>query len=328
MSHAAARLLVAFLALSARSRFHSPRRPRRNLSPSRPSMRTDRSAGNPPEELTWSPDGKHLTYIDGGQLIDLDPGTGKPHVLVSRAKLATLTERRWIRAGPRPSRSATRWPATSGRRTPRISCSTPTAACGSTTCATAPASRSASPAPAPATIPSSRPTANRSHSFATTASPSSSCANPARPPPSSLPRPIGPTLNGKVDWVYEEELETRSNYFWSPDSTHLAYLQMNETEVPQYPIEDWLPTHATRRSRSAIRSPATPIPTCASAWSARPAARPSGSSCPSRPATTTFPASAGPISTPCGSKRSPATTSIATSISPIPKPASRTSCCS
>ena len=28
-------------------------------------------------------------------------------------------------------------------------------------------------------------------------------------------------LNGEVDWVYEEELDVRSNYFWSPDSkTH------------------------------------------------------------------------------------------------------------
>ena len=50
--------------------------------------------------------------------------------------------------------------------------------------------------------------------------------------------------NGKVDWVYEEELDTRTNYFWSPDSTRLAYLQMNESEVPQYPIEDWIPTHS------------------------------------------------------------------------------------
>ena len=47
--------------------------------------------GAPPEGLTWSPDGKHLTYLDGGELIDLDPGTGRPHVLVSRAKLAALS---------------------------------------------------------------------------------------------------------------------------------------------------------------------------------------------------------------------------------------------
>ena len=25
-------------------------------------------------------------------------------------------------------------------------------------------------------------------------------------------------INGEVDWVYEEELDVRSNYFWSPDS--------------------------------------------------------------------------------------------------------------
>jgi dipeptidyl-peptidase-4 len=29
--------------------------------------------GHPPDGLTWSPDGKHLTYLDGGELVDLDP---------------------------------------------------------------------------------------------------------------------------------------------------------------------------------------------------------------------------------------------------------------
>lgn len=52
-------------------------------------------------------------------------------------------------------------------------------------------------------------------------------------------------LNGEIDWVYLEELNVRSNYFWSPDSKRLAYLQMDETRVPQYPITDWLPVHAT-----------------------------------------------------------------------------------
>jgi dipeptidyl-peptidase-4 len=52
-------------------------------------------------------------------------------------------------------------------------------------------------------------------------------------------------LNGEVDWVYLEELDVRSNYFWSPDSKAIAYLQMNEDKVPQYPITDWIPTHAT-----------------------------------------------------------------------------------
>ena len=52
-------------------------------------------------------------------------------------------------------------------------------------------------------------------------------------------------LNGQIDWVYLEELDVRSNYFWSPDSKKIAYLQMNETHVPLYPITDWLPVHAT-----------------------------------------------------------------------------------
>lgn len=52
-------------------------------------------------------------------------------------------------------------------------------------------------------------------------------------------------LNGEVDWVYAEELSVRSNYFWSPDNKQIAFLQMNETQVPTYPITDWLPTHPT-----------------------------------------------------------------------------------
>jgi dipeptidyl-peptidase-4 len=51
-------------------------------------------------------------------------------------------------------------------------------------------------------------------------------------------------LNGEVDWVYDEELDTRSNYFWAPDGKHVAYLQMNETTVPVYPITDWIPVHS------------------------------------------------------------------------------------
>lgn len=52
-------------------------------------------------------------------------------------------------------------------------------------------------------------------------------------------------LNGEVDWVYEEELYSRSNYFWSPDGKHIVFLQMNEKQVPTYPITDYMPVHAT-----------------------------------------------------------------------------------
>jgi dipeptidyl-peptidase-4 len=50
-------------------------------------------------------------------------------------------------------------------------------------------------------------------------------------------------LNGEVDWVYAEELEVRSNFFWSPEGHEIIFLQMDETRVPTYPITDWLPTH-------------------------------------------------------------------------------------
>jgi dipeptidyl-peptidase-4 len=52
-------------------------------------------------------------------------------------------------------------------------------------------------------------------------------------------------LNGEVDWVYAEELGVRSNYFWSPDNRQIAFLQMDQTQVPTYPIVDWMPTHPT-----------------------------------------------------------------------------------
>jgi len=52
-------------------------------------------------------------------------------------------------------------------------------------------------------------------------------------------------LNGEVDWVYEEELYSRSNYFWSPDGKQIVFLQMNEKEVPTYPITGFMAVHAT-----------------------------------------------------------------------------------
>jgi len=52
-------------------------------------------------------------------------------------------------------------------------------------------------------------------------------------------------FNGDIDWVYAEELGVRSNYFWSPDSKEIVFLHMDETNVPTYPITDWMPTHPT-----------------------------------------------------------------------------------
>lgn len=44
-------------------------------------------------------------------------------------------------------------------------------------------------------------------------------------------------LHGVSDWVYEEELEVKKAYTWSPDSRHIAYLSFYEADVPQYSLE-------------------------------------------------------------------------------------------
>ncbi|HEX8249265.1 MAG TPA: DPP IV N-terminal domain-containing protein, partial [Pyrinomonadaceae bacterium] len=48
-------------------------------------------------------------------------------------------------------------------------------------------------------------------------------------------------LNGYLDWVYEEELYGRGQkrgYWWSPDSTHIAFLRTDETPVPKFVLPD------------------------------------------------------------------------------------------
>ncbi len=45
-------------------------------------------------------------------------------------------------------------------------------------------------------------------------------------------------LKGELDWVYPEELETPTAYWWSPDSAKVAYYEMDERPVTRYPIMD------------------------------------------------------------------------------------------
>ncbi len=52
--------------------------------------------------------------------------------------------------------------------------------------------------------------------------------------------------NGKLDWVYEEELANRATsraYQWSPDGKKIAYLRLDDGPVPQYPLTQYLATH-------------------------------------------------------------------------------------
>jgi len=44
---------------------------------------------------------------------------------------------------------------------------------------------------------------------------------------------------GELDWVYAEELDIKTAYWWSPDSSAIAYLEMDERKVSQYPMVDF-----------------------------------------------------------------------------------------
>jgi len=60
-----------------------------------------------------------------------------------------------------------------------------------------------------------------------------------------LTRDGSPTLlNGQLDWVYPEELEIGTAYWWSPDSKRIAYLQFDISHEPVFPQVDLLSTHA------------------------------------------------------------------------------------
>ncbi len=58
-------------------------------------------------------------------------------------------------------------------------------------------------------------------------------------------------LNGKLDWVYQEEIFGRGrwrSYWWSPDGQTIAFLQLDQSQVPQHTIVDLLPTHTETRT--------------------------------------------------------------------------------
>ncbi|MBI4475936.1 MAG: S9 family peptidase [Acidobacteria bacterium] len=53
-------------------------------------------------------------------------------------------------------------------------------------------------------------------------------------------------LNGKLDWVYQEEIYGRGNYrgyWWSPDSSSIAMLRLDEADVPSFTVVDHVPYH-------------------------------------------------------------------------------------
>src|SRR5882724_10869379 len=44
---------------------------------------------------------------------------------------------------------------------------------------------------------------------------------------------------GELDWVYPEELDLKTAYWWSPDSSKIAFLEMDESKVTRFPLVDF-----------------------------------------------------------------------------------------
>ena len=72
----------------------------------------------------------------------------------------------------------------------------------------------------------------------------------------------GTILNGRLDWVYEEEVYGRGDtdgYAWSPDSKSLAFLRIDDTPVKPFSILDQMPrlqnTEAERYPKAGDPNP-------------------------------------------------------------------------
>ena len=69
-------------------------------------------------------------------------------------------------------------------------------------------------------------------------------------------------LNGKLDWVYQEELYGRGNFksfWWSPDSNSIAYLRLDESPVLPYVVHDTIPVRG-RTEITAYPKAGDPLP--------------------------------------------------------------------
>ena len=52
-------------------------------------------------------------------------------------------------------------------------------------------------------------------------------------------------INGTTDWVYEEELDLRDAFRWSPDSKRIAYWRFDQSAVKSFPLVDEMTLYPT-----------------------------------------------------------------------------------
>jgi dipeptidyl-peptidase-4 len=207
-------------------------------------------AGRGPETTEWSPDGTKLTFVqrdekgEKGELWYVDAASGEKKVLVSAAKLASLDPDVNRVKNEREKERLTRyhvaaylWAPDSKHMMFDSQGQLWIYDLGNETAV------QFTSAPDPSGDPKFSPDGNhvayvRKHNLY------------VRPvngkDEKQLTKDTGEnSLNGDIDWVYAEELGVRSNYFWSPDNKEIVFLHMDETNVPTYPITDWIPTHPT-----------------------------------------------------------------------------------
>ena len=204
--------------------------------------------GRAPENLEWSPDGKRFAYVqrddpgEHGELWAVDAASGQKTLLVSEAKLASLAPPMGKIKDEREKERLTRYHVAAYQWTPDgkqllfdsqgqlwlFALDNGTGI-------------QLTSAPEPSEDPKFSPDGSR---LAYVRQHNLYVRNIAGKEEKQLTRDHDENLlNGEVDWVYAEELGVRSNYFWSPNGKQLVFLQMDETQVPTYPITDWLPTH-------------------------------------------------------------------------------------
>ncbi|MGA7218604.1 MAG: DPP IV N-terminal domain-containing protein [Candidatus Sulfotelmatobacter sp.] len=206
--------------------------------------------GRGPETLEWSPDGSKLTFVqrndagEHGELWYVDAATGEKKILVSAEKLASLAPDYNKVKDEREKERLTRYHVAAYLWAPDskhlifdsqgqlwlFDLSNSTAV-------------QFTSAPDPSGDPKFSPDGShvsyiRKHNL---------FVQPvAGKNEKQLTKDTGADLfNGDIDWVYAEELAVRSNYFWSPDSKEIAFLHMDETKVPTYPLVNLIPTHPT-----------------------------------------------------------------------------------
>jgi dipeptidyl-peptidase-4 len=205
--------------------------------------------GFPPQNAVWSPDGKRLTFVASdqeigapGDIVQVDAATGRGSVLVSAAEIAKLgsdaISEKDADHRSRYSMSSFLWADDSRHllldeggklwlydlEAKRGTLVVDTGAGSGDDPKFSPDAKSVSYI--------------RNHNLYVHPVASGSETALTTDTPATL-------LNGEVDWVYLEELDVRSNYFWAPDSHALAYLQMDEARVPEYPITDFIGLHPT-----------------------------------------------------------------------------------